>query len=100
MQYIRRHQWFLGGLLMLFLGIQLRMVDSFVLNEACSKALANRMKRPVVEQPTAFVNWLPSATPIPEPRRTITPPKAIGWVMVSAGVVTILHSLAMRKEGG
>lgn len=79
------------------MGIQFRLVDSFVLNEHCSKALANRMKRPVVENPTAFINWLPSASPIPEPHRTITPPKAIGWVMISAGAVTILHSLAMRK---
>ncbi len=81
------------------MGVQLRVIDSFVLNEATSKALANRMKRPVVEQPTAFINWLPSATPIPEPRRTVTPPKAIGWVLVSVGAVTILHSLAMRKDG-
>ena len=34
-----------------------------------------------------------------EPHRTITPPKAVGWVMISVGAVTILHSLAMRKDG-
>jgi hypothetical protein len=89
----------LGGLLVLFLGIQLRLVESFVLNDATSKAIASRMKRPVVEQPMGFINWTPDSMAIPEGNRKITPPKAIGWIMISAGVVTVLHSLAMRREG-
>ena len=99
MQHIRRHQWFLGGLLLLFFGIQLRLIDSFVLNEATSKAIANRMKRPVTEQPMGFINWTPDSMGVPEMKRTITPPKAIGWIAISAGAVTVLHSLAMRRDG-
>jgi hypothetical protein len=56
------------------------------------------MKKSVAEQSGSMASWWATTSGIPEPRRTITPPKAIGWVLISAGAVTILHSLAMRKD--
>jgi hypothetical protein len=84
------------GLVVLALGIQFRMVDSFVLNEKTTEIIAKRLNK---DEPVAMT-FVPSFTTVPPPsRRVIKPPRWLGFMMISVGVVLVLHSLAMPKPG-
>lgn len=87
-----RHHYLMAGLVLLCLGIQLRMVDSYVLNEKVSTVLLQH------SAPTKPSQFLPSVGPTP--RKEIQPPKWLGWALMSVGSVLVLHSLAMPKPGG
>ena len=95
---LNRNQYLLAGLVFFLLGIQLRMVDGFVLNERATQFLHQRMKN----QPLASAsegNSLAATSPL-VPKQRLTPPKWIGWSLVSLGSVLILYSLALKKPGG
>ncbi len=95
---MNRNQYFLAGLVIFLLGIQLRLVDGFVLNERATHFLHQRMK----SQPLASASEstsLAATTPLVFKHRLI-PPKWIGWSLVSLGSVLILYSLALKKPGG
>lgn len=97
MEFNRNH-YFMIGLVVLLLGIQLRLVETYVLNEKCSDALAKRANKAKDSQPNP-VPLLATATGT-VPRQRITPPKWIGWALLSVGGVLILQSFAMKKPGG
>lgn len=95
MELNRNH--YLGiGMILLLLGLQFRFVDSFQLTEATTKALAKRMKKDsvVMQGPlaTIFGQTNPDAV-----RKTVHPPKWIGWALISIGGVLVFQSLGMRK---
>ena len=91
---INRNQYFMVGLVILMLGIQFRLVDSFVLNEKCSRFIDQRLKKlPVASaSPLVFLD-----APSRARQQTIQPPKWLGWDLLSAGAVLALHSFAMRR---
>jgi len=95
---INRNQYFLAGLVLLFLGIQFRMIDSVVLTPEFTKFLAARSEHPVV----AATNTMDAVmgTDIKLPPKTVRPPEWLGWSLASIGSVLILHSLAMNKPPG
>jgi hypothetical protein len=97
---LNRNQFFMAGLVILFLGIQLRMVEVFVLNEQTSQFLAQRISQLKGEEspspgqlPTVF------AAQAPVVKKRVQPPPWLGWALVSIGSVLVLHSLAMKKPG-
>lgn len=96
MMDLNRNQFFLLGLLVLFLGIEFRMVDSFVLNEKCSKFLIDRAA--ANDTTVRMAQFFPAVGPTP--RKVIRPPDWLGWAAISAGAVLVLHSLAMKKPEG
>jgi hypothetical protein len=91
---INRNQYFLVGIVVLFLGLQVRAVESYVLNEKTSKFLAERI--PALASTDG--NLMPAAGP--SPRKTVHPPTWLGYAVISVGAVLILHSLAMKRPGG
>ena len=96
---INRNQYFMAGLVVLMLGLQLRFVDSFVLNEQTTEIVEKQLKATALASTdnassAAFAQAAPSSS-----FRTIRPPKWLGWVFISAGGVLILHSLAMKRPG-
>ena len=95
---INRNQYFLAGLVILMLGVQFRMVEAYVLNEPASEYLQERY----AEKEFASRNPLPMflAAASPPTLQTIRPPTWLGWACLSAGIVLVLHSLAMKKPGG
>ncbi len=93
---INRNQWLMIGLVILALGLQFRMVDSFVLNQKTTEIIAKRLKKAETVA-TAFVPSFDVAPP--ESHRVIKPPRWLGFMMMSVGAVLILHSLAMPKPG-
>ena len=94
---MNRNQYLMIGLVIFFLGVQLRFVDTFVLNETSTRYLA---KKSADAEPSSF-RALPlsfvAQSPAPIPRKSITPPRWIGWALVSFGGVFVLHSLVLKK---
>lgn len=91
-----RHQWFLTGIVVLLLGIQLRYVETFVLNERTTQFLAQRMKDAQIVSSDVGTSLAASA---PVAKKAVSPPRWVGSMFVSLGSVLLLYSLAMKKPG-
>jgi hypothetical protein len=90
-----RNHYLLIGLILVFLGLQFRFVDTVVLNEPVSRVVRRQAHKPT--QTLAFAgNFM---TPPSMQLHAVQPPKFIGWVLLSVGSVLVLQSLAMRKPG-
>jgi hypothetical protein len=94
---VNRNQFFMGGLVLLFLGIQFRMIDTFTFNEKVTRFLATRMK--VIDEPAASATGANVAS-ASSPRKVVRPPQWVGFAMISVGAVLVLHAMAMQKPGG
>ena len=95
---INRNQYFLAGLVVLFLGLQLRLVDSYVLTEKATHFLAERTGHKGASTAIATRNFLlPAAGP--PVRKELQPPDWLGYALISVGSVLILHSLSMKRPG-
>lgn len=88
---LNRHQFFFIGLMVLFIGIQLRYVTSFVLNPETTQFLAE-----TTGQSTSIT---PLATDASGLRKVVQPPDWLSWCLISVGAVLCLHSLAMPRPG-
>ena len=95
---INRNQWFMVGLIVLFLGVQFRVVESFVLNEKVTRFIHERTAAAKGTSGAGLSQLLPSVGPTAH--KSITPPNWIGWMLMSVGSVLILHSLAMKRPEG
>lgn len=91
-----RNQYFMIGLVLLFIGIELRMVDSFVLNERSSKFVTEKFGS---QSEQTMAPLMAMAGGSAGGRRVIRPPQWLGWCIISVGSVLILHSLAMKRPG-
>jgi len=96
---LNRNQFFLAGLIVLLLGIQFRVVDTFVLNPKFAKMIAKKQNRPVATASFSLQTLLPPAK-TPAPARKVHPPDWVGYSLLSIGAVLILHSMAMRRPDG
>jgi hypothetical protein len=92
-----RNHYLVFGLVLLLVGIQLRLTESFVLNEKTSRFLAERLRS---SSPGDGLVAPMLAIGGPVPRRVVQPPQWLGWAIISVGSVLILHSLALKKPGG
>ncbi len=94
---LNRNQFMLIGLLLLLFGLQLRFVDTFVLNAESTRFLVKQKQK--VEKPSvwSFPASVSANTPIPIQRKKISPPKWLGWTLISVGTILVLHSLVLRK---
>jgi hypothetical protein len=93
---LNRTHYMMIGLVLLAMGIQFRRVESFVLTERATEVIAKRLKT----QDTATSAFIPAFTSgALAPQRVVKPPRWLGYVLLSAGGVMVLHSLAMPKPG-
>lgn len=99
---LNRNQYFMIGLVVLFLGIQVKCVDSYVLTERAATFMAKRLgKEPAIASNGPMMQaFSSSAFVAPAGHRAVEPPAWLGWALISIGAVLILHSLAMGKPGG
>lgn len=98
---------FLMGVIILFFGVQLRAVDTFVLNEKVSAIINKRVqaKAAKVENTQqaslydAYWGFEQEPKPAPAPKyRRITPPRWLGWSFLSIGAVLVCTSPAFRMN--
>ena len=84
------------GIVLLVFGIQMRAVDTFVLNERASHFVEKRMRQSSVQQGSAYSPSLlsPSLTT----KKQFSHPRWLGWAMISTGVVLILHGVTAKKN--
>lgn len=94
---ITRNQYFCIGLVLLFLGLHFRAVDTVVLTPTLTQALARRSTNPVAAVSATAQSILPFAQPVA--RKTVRPPDWIGWALLSFGGVFTLHALSIKKQG-
>jgi hypothetical protein len=93
---LNRNHYLIAGIIVLLLGLQLRLVQSYTLNESTTRFVAARMGE-ADPGPTATFNQLMVGA---SPRRSIRPPEWLGWLGMSIGSVLVLHSLGMKKPEG
>ena len=96
-----RNQYLMAGLVVLMLGIQMRLVEAFVLNEHATQFLAQRMQQMKGQQYASasdFSTQLAAQSPIG--KKSLAPPDWLGFSLVSVGSVLVLYSLALKKPGG
>jgi hypothetical protein len=95
-----RNRYFLAGVLLILLGIQFRMVHSFVLNEQATRVLARVSKStPVADNSSMTSFWM---NVYPNPKKRVELPRWIGLAMIATGVVISCHALAIpryRRDG-
>jgi len=91
---LNRNQWLLAGLVLLLLGLQFRMVDSFVLTPELTTFLADHASGPVAAASQTMGVFM---TVEPLAAKTVRPPEWIGWSLLSIGAVFVLHAMSMRK---
>jgi hypothetical protein len=93
---INRNQYFMVGLVVLLLGVQFRMVESFVLNEQTTAIVEKQLKTTVLASAESGAAALAQSAPSAS-FRVVRPPKWLGWAFISVGGILILHSLAMQR---
>ena len=100
MEFNRNH-YLLAGTVILLLGIQLRVVDSYVLNSKVSEFLLTMKGNVSLDEPkpTPLLSWMVK-NEMPLTKTSFQPPNWIGWALMSVGSVLVLHSLAMKPPGG
>jgi len=94
-----RNQFFFLGTLVLLLGVQVRMVDTYVLSPETTRFLAQRTGNANLasasQSPGVFAAAnAPASASI---RKSVRPPEWLGWCLLSIGAVLVLHSLAMPR---
>ena len=92
---INRNQWFLIGMVLLFLGTQFRVIDSFILTPELTDLLEQRSGNSVASagNPADAV----AAASKSGIRRVIRPPEFVGWALLSLSATLVLHALGMKK---
>lgn len=95
---ITRNQYYIAGLILFFLGIQLRLVDTVDLTPEFTQFLAERTGHPLAAVSATTQSLTQSERPVV--KKVVKPPEWIGWLMLSAGVVLVLHSWGMQKPSG
>ena len=91
---ITRNQYFLAGLVLLFLGVEFRMIESITLTPEFTQFLAERTGHPLAAV-NATTSTLPTSVK-PTLKKTVCPPDWVGWSLLCVGAVLVLHSLAMK----
>ena len=93
---LNRNQYFFLGVVILLIGLQLRMVSSYVLTDEATRFLAEHTNKSGTS--ATMVSFTSDMGTLPN--KVINPPEWLGWCLMSVGSVLILHSLAMKKPGG
>jgi hypothetical protein len=90
---LNRHQFLFIGLLVLFVGVQVRYVSAYVLNPQATKFIAERTG----QSPATSSVLAATAGTFAAPRKVLEPPEWLSWCLISVGAVLCLHSLAMPR---
>jgi hypothetical protein len=92
---INRNQYYMAGLVLLFLGVQFRLVEAVDLKPQLVKMFIDKSQQPLMEMNSGVqALFRPTQTPT---TTHYAPPDWWGWMLVSIGSVLVLHSWALPK---
>ena len=97
MMDITRNQFLFAGLLLVFLGLQFRAIDTFELTPELTQFLAEQTGHPLASVNASTAAVTPTQQPMAT--KTVHPPDWIGWALLSLGATLIMHAMAMRGPG-
>lgn len=87
-------RFFMFGVVLALLGAQLRMVDTFVLTPKASQFVETRLRNSSASVDPYDNIYLTSG---PVAKKTFTPPRWMGWALLSVGGVLAMHGLTIRR---
>lgn len=87
-------RFFMFGIVLALLGAQLRLVDTFVLTPKASQFVETRLRTTGYEIDPYENIYLASG---PVAKKTFTPPRWMGWALLSVGGVLAMHGLTIRR---
>ncbi len=96
------YRFFIIGTLLVLIGVQLRVVDSFVLTPKATEFVEHRIRnsglqKPAIARSTTYDYDSLLLSSGPRTSRRIQPPRWMGWAALSAGGVLMFHGLTLRK---
>ena len=94
---INRNQYFMFGIIILLLGIQFRLVDTYELNQDTTQFLARRSGQTESTSGLLMATAQLTGAQMTGATKKVKPPQWIGWCLISIGSVLILHSFAMKR---
>lgn len=95
---LNRNQFLFIAVFLALLGMQLRMVGSYVLSPEATRFLAERARASA--DPMGAVSGTLPELPATLPAKVVSPPEWLGWCLLSIGAVLFFHSLTMSKPEG
>lgn len=87
----KRTHFLMIGLVMLFIGVQFRLVEGFVLNKPTSQFVSEKFGSKPKGIAAVFTQSGPTSI------RTLEPPKWLAWTFISIGAVLGVYSFALPK---
>lgn len=94
------HKVFAIGIVCILMGVQMRMVESFVLTPKASQFVERNIRSSGLRTQGSAYDIDPILLAAgPTPKKTLTPPRWLGWAVMSAGAILTLHGLTLRRLG-
>jgi hypothetical protein len=76
------------------LGLQFRLIDSFVLNENSTRALQRFAQKAKIADNVATNIYMQVASP----KKSLNPPNWLGFVLLTVGGVVSLHAMVLPRR--
>ena len=93
---IDRNRYFMFGVILFLLGLQFRLVDSFVLNENSTRALHRLVQKANIADSNIATNvYMQVAS---SPKKNLRPPNWLGFVLLTVGGVMSLHAMVLPRR--
>ncbi len=92
---IDRNRYFMFGVILFLLGLQFRLVDSFVLNENSTRALQRFAQRTSIADNNIATNVYMQ---VASPKKNLRPPNWLGFVLLTVGGVMSLHAMVLPRR--
>ena len=96
---LSRQHFLILGVMIILIGVQLRFVQSYVLTPRATQFIEAKIKKAslqTVDSYDPYDHFLIEAAP--HEQRSFTPPRWLGWAMISVGAVLMLHGITIRKD--
>jgi hypothetical protein len=90
-----RNRYFMIGVIIFLLGLQFRLVDSFVLNESSTRALHRFAQKSNLADNNIATN---AYMQVASPKKSMRPPNWLGFVLLTVGGVMSLHALVLPRR--